>query len=268
METYRVLIVDDNESIHRDFRSLLDAGQERDDFAELADLALEVFGGEEVDGSRPSLPRYAFDSAYQGADALESVRRALEEGRSYALAFMDVRMPPGWDGVETIQRIWEIDPSIQMIICSAYADYSWNDIVKELGATDRLLLLRKPFDPDSVKQMTLAVVCRWHHERQNRARIAELEALAGDREQELAGLRAEIDRLASEVDEMKSRHALDARTHAEQATRIRDELVAIIAALEDVATVPLSESQMATVQAALQSGRTLLDELARDLAAS
>jgi CheY-like chemotaxis protein len=255
-ETYRVLIIDDNEAIHRDFRSLL---QSRVESGELAELALEIFGDEVASTAWPELPLYAFDSAYQGMDALETVKQASRTGQSYALAFVDVRMPPGWDGVETIQRIWEVDPNIQMIICSAYADYSWDEIVKELGVTDRLLLLRKPFDPNSVKQMALAVAHRWGRERRQRDRIVELEAQVGQHRQELGRLRADLE-------EARASRDLD-RARAELAVRMQNELLDIIAALEIVAAAPLAETQMAAVEAALRWGRTLLDELAHDLEA-
>jgi CheY-like chemotaxis protein len=261
-ETFRVLIVDDNEAIHRDFRSLL---QGKLTSGDLAELALEIFGDDGGTDAWPDLPRYAFDSAYQGTDALETVKEASRTGQSYALAFVDVRMPPGWDGVETIQRIWEVDPDIQMIICSAYADYSWDEIVKELGVTDKLLLLRKPFDPGSVKQMALAVAQRWSRERRQRERVAQLEALVGKHTQELDRMRAELDRLVSECEEVRRASAVEARDCVEQVARMRGELGDIVTALELVAAAPLAEAQMIAVEAALASGRTLLDELARAL---
>jgi CheY-like chemotaxis protein/uncharacterized coiled-coil protein SlyX len=261
METYRVLIVDDNEAIHRDFRSLLESKVESGD---LLDLALEVFGEALGTEPTPDLPRYTFDSAYQGPDALETVKKATSTGQSYTLAFVDVRMPPGWDGVETIQRLWEVDPNIQMIICSAYADYSWDQIVQELGVTDKLLLLRKPFDPNSVKQMALAVACRWNRERLHRERIAELEALVGKHGQELDRLRPELDRLTTEVQAMRSQRDVNDKTRSERLSRMRTELLALIAALELVLASPLPEAQRTAGESALKSGRALLEELARD----
>jgi YesN/AraC family two-component response regulator len=253
--TYRVLIVDDNEAIHHDFQSLL---QSRMDDSHITDLALSIFGDDLGSAHQPDLPRYAFDSAFQGSEALETVKQALRTGQSYALAFVDVRMPPGWDGVETIQRIWEIDPNIQMIICSAYADYSWEDIVKELGVTDRLLMLRKPFDPNSVKQMALSVAQRWNRERRYREQIAELETWIGEHAEEL-------DRLRTELEAMRASHRQNAQERAEQAARLQKELRDIVGALELAAAVPLAEAQMATIEAALRQGRTLLDEVAHDL---
>ncbi|MCA9655770.1 MAG: response regulator [Myxococcales bacterium] len=175
--SYRVLIVDDNEGIHEDFRSLLQPSRGPD---ALDALAEELFGdtgevptpAEEV---ASELPQYRFDSVFQGRSALEKIKDAAAEGESYALAFVDIRMPPGWDGVETIRHLWEVDPNIQMVLCSAYSDYSWEEIVQKLGATDKLLMLRKPFDPNAVKQLTLATTCRWRKDQLVRERIDQLE---------------------------------------------------------------------------------------------
>jgi DNA-binding LytR/AlgR family response regulator len=95
---------------------------------------------------------YEVDSAFQGRDAVTLVEKALSEGRPYAMAFVDIRMPPGWDGIRTVRQIWAIDPEILIVLCSAYSDYAWEDIVRELGRTDRFLILRKPFDNIEVRQ--------------------------------------------------------------------------------------------------------------------
>lgn len=171
--SFRVLIVDDNEGIHQDFRTLLQPRRGPD---ELDELAAEIFG-EPTAAEEPAieLPSYRCDSAFQGTSALETVKDAVANGEQYALAFVDIRMPPGWDGVETILHLWQVDPNIQMVLCSAYSDYSWEEIVQRLGVSDKLLMLRKPFDPSSVKQLTLATTSRWDRERLARQQLAALE---------------------------------------------------------------------------------------------
>ncbi len=72
-----------------------------------------------------------------------------------------MRMPPGWDGVQTIQRLWEVDPNVQVVICTAYSDYSWEEISKKLGLTDRLLILKKPFDPVEITQIATSLSEKW-----------------------------------------------------------------------------------------------------------
>ncbi|MGB0330899.1 MAG: ATP-binding protein, partial [Planctomycetota bacterium] len=79
-----------------------------------------------------------------------------------AVAFVDVRMPPGIDGVQTIKRLWEIDPNIQCVICSAFSDYSWQQMIDELGHTDKLLILKKPFDPTEICQIASAFTEKWN----------------------------------------------------------------------------------------------------------
>ena len=152
----RILIIDDNRAIHEDFTKILGPGEAPD--PKLSALEDELFGE-----TAPSVTKEGFDisSAFQGQDALEIVRCAEVEGHPFAMAFVDVRMPPGWDGVETISRIWEVSPNLQTVICTAYSDYSWEQIIERLGKSDRLLILRKPFDPVEVQQFACNLTEKW-----------------------------------------------------------------------------------------------------------
>ncbi|AKJ03612.1 response regulator receiver domain-containing protein [Archangium gephyra] len=153
----RILIVDDNEDIHDDFRRIL---QPRVDTSELDDLEVMLLG---ETSAAPRPPTFELTSAHQGAEALEKIREALKAGTPYALAFIDMRMPPGWDGVETLSRIWQEDHRLQAVICSAYSDFSWESICSRFGQTDRFLILKKPFDAVEVRQMACALVEKWSH---------------------------------------------------------------------------------------------------------
>jgi PAS domain S-box-containing protein len=102
------------------------------------------------------------------------VKQALADNRPYALAFVDVRMPPGWDGVETIARIWEVNPDLQIVVCTAYADYSWDRMRARVGQPDNLLVLKKPFDNIEVQQLAHALTKKWLLSLQARLQIAEL----------------------------------------------------------------------------------------------
>lgn len=145
----RVLTVDDNDQIHADFRRCL-AGETSADL-ELDAMEQAMFGAEP--GTGEVSQTYQLDSVLQGQDALEQVKQSLVEGDRYMLAFVDMRMPPGWDGLQTIEAMWKVDPDIQVVICTAFSDYSWEEIQQRLGKTDKLLILRKPFDPVEVRQM-------------------------------------------------------------------------------------------------------------------
>src|ERR1700749_1808094 len=103
------------------------------------------------------------------------IKQSLAEKLPYAMAFVDVRMPPGWDGIETIARIWEVDPELQMVICTAYSDYSWEDMRAKVGQPDSLLVLKKPFDNIEVQQIAHALTKKWLLNFQTRLQLSELE---------------------------------------------------------------------------------------------
>ena len=144
----RILIIDDNQAIHEDFRKIFSPSTESE--AALSATEAALFG-------EPSerTPRHEFqiDSAFQGQEGLALVQQARALNHPYAMAFVDVRMPPGWDGIETTAKIWEQDPDLQIVICSAYSDYSWDDMVAKLPKADQLLILKKPFDTVEVLQL-------------------------------------------------------------------------------------------------------------------
>ncbi len=153
----RILIVDDTPSIHEDFRKILSRpGKTEDDLEKMADT---LFGRNEQDRIYSEM-NYQLDSAFQGEEALRMIEKAEQEGESYSLVFMDVRMPPGQDGIKTVSKIWEKYPAMEIVICTAYSDYSWVDIVEILGPSDHLLVLKKPFDADEAQQMALSMTRR------------------------------------------------------------------------------------------------------------
>lgn len=156
----RILVIDDNEDIHKDFRAVLSADAAEVDAVSVSDEEEAIFGSDSS-GSTAGQLNFSIDSAFQGQEGLEKVRKALEKGDPYAMAFVDVRMPPGWDGVETIYKIWQEYPDLQVVLCTAYSDYSWHDMINKLGQTDRLLILKKPFDNVEVRQMACSLTEKW-----------------------------------------------------------------------------------------------------------
>jgi PAS domain S-box-containing protein len=193
---HRILVIDDVEEIHEDLRKILDPAP--DGAIELQDDEALLFGAAPIETTR-----FEVDSAYQGQEGLAKVRRAAVEGHPYAVAFVDVRMPPGWDGVETIAQIWQVDPNLQAVICTAYSDYSWKDIYKRLGHSDNLLILKKPFDSIEVKQLAQALTSKWLLTGQARLRIVDLDRMVAQRTAELEAAHQRIrrefeERLAAE----------------------------------------------------------------------
>ncbi|GEM_PF-3579817 len=152
----KILIIDDTESIHQDFKSVLSGVSTH------AQLDLDSFlnGISKEKGCRVSA--YHIDSAFQGEDGFNLVQKAVKQNQPYALILLDVRMPPGWDGIKTASEIWKIAPDTEIVICTAYSDYSWEAILDQLGTSDRLMFLKKPFDAITVKQMVLSQVRKWN----------------------------------------------------------------------------------------------------------
>lgn len=152
----RILIVDDNVNIHEDFRKILSPAIE----SGALDHARAALFGE-----GPTIPTqmsYELDFATQGREGFGLVQTAHQRGMPYAAAFVDMRMPPGWDGLETIEHLWYVDPEIQVVICSAYSDHPWEDVSRRIGDTDKLLILMKPFNSIEVVQMANALTKKWN----------------------------------------------------------------------------------------------------------
>jgi len=216
--TRRVLVVDDNAAIHEDFRKIL--GGNTESSAEL--LAAErLLLGEAAPGV--ARPAFEIDTALQGQEGVARVRHALEEERPYAMAFIDMRMPPGWDGLETILRLWELDPHVQVVICSAHSDYDWTEVVARLDHSDKLLVIKKPFEPIEVLQCANALTRKWDNERTLRRQVEHLEHVVEARTQGLEAANKQLRHLASHdaLTGLPNRVLLDDRlsqavAHAEQ----------------------------------------------------
>ncbi len=183
-KNHRILVVDDNEAIHADFRKIL--GENASDRA-FAEEEAEVFGSAVTQSART---RFHLDFAFQGAEALALVQQAIAAGRRYAMVFMDVRMPPGWDGLQTTQKLWEVDQDLQVVICTAYSDYSWEKMMAMIGSPERMLILKKPFDTIEVLQIAHALTEKWSLLQAARINTAALERAVDDRTYELQGINA------------------------------------------------------------------------------
>ena len=181
----RFLVIDDNESIHDDFRKIVRGTSQAQ--KELTRAAEALFGEPTV--AVPKAIEFEIDSAFSGRQGLERVSRSLEEGRPYFMAYVDIRMPPGWDGVETVEHLWKVDPALQIVFCTAYTDHSWEDMTARLGCSDRFLILKKPFDNIEVRQLCAALMQKWQLEREVRHRFDALEAAVAARTHEIAAMR-------------------------------------------------------------------------------
>ena len=182
-QLHRIIVIDDNPDIFEDFKSILvkDA-----DTTNLNELQASIFDNGDNDNNE-SKPDNTYELSYasQGQEGFAKIKQAHSENRPYSLAFVDMRMPPGWTGMETIEHIWEVDSDIQIVICSAYSDYSWTDIIDRLGNGSNLLILKKPFDRTEVAQIASFMTQKWFWARQISAKISQLQQLAEERDRQL-----------------------------------------------------------------------------------
>jgi signal transduction histidine kinase/AmiR/NasT family two-component response regulator/HPt (histidine-containing phosphotransfer) domain-containing protein len=208
----RILIIDDNESIHKDFKLILGS---KGCSVDLNEEKKALF---EIEQNLPRSQAFEVDSAFQGKEGLEKIQQALQEGRPYAMAFVDVRMPPGWDGIETIQKIWQEYSDLQVVICTAYSDYSWHDIIKKLGETEKLLILKKPFDNIEVYQLASAMTEKWYLSQQAKLKHEELESIVRERTKQLQDTNSKLIEVNKEL--------AIALEKAERAERAKSEFLA------------------------------------------
>ncbi|OQZ02508.1 MAG: hypothetical protein B6D36_13325, partial [Planctomycetes bacterium UTPLA1] len=176
----RILVVDDNREIHLDFAKILSPVST--DADALRDAEAALFGESET---IQAAEKFEIESAFQGQEAFEMVGQAYRAGNPYAMAFVDICMPPGWDGVETISRIWNEHPELQVVVCTAYAEYSWNDLLRRLDRKENLLILKKPFENIEVRQLARALTEKWHLARQAAMKLQEVEKIVEQRTVEL-----------------------------------------------------------------------------------
>ncbi|MGB7345860.1 MAG: ATP-binding protein [Pirellulaceae bacterium] len=180
MHYRNILVIDDNEAIHRDFGKIFSVCEHRKD---LDSFEAELFG-DEID-VEPNRVDFKLTFASQGRDGLAALENAIENKTVFGAAFVDMRMPPGWDGVETIENLWKADPDLQVVICTAFSDKSMDDITDRLGVTDQLLILKKPFDEIEIVQLARSLSEKRRLIASSRLRMNELQQLVESQDQKL-----------------------------------------------------------------------------------
>ena len=176
----RILIIDDRPDIHADFRKILVPVDTNT--GELDEMEALMLGG--VEEKAEGLV-FELTHAHQGEEGYNYYRQAKEADDPFFMVFVDMRMPPGWNGLQTIKAIREIDNEATIVVCTAYSDHSWEEIVEECNNFDKLLILKKPFDPIEVTSLAKSLHERWVLQMQSRLRTDELERLVKLRTSEL-----------------------------------------------------------------------------------
>jgi diguanylate cyclase (GGDEF)-like protein len=177
----RVLVVDDEEDVREAYRQILLEADVNRDLAAFRDLRIRLFHKPEATPPAAAPARGAtFDPVFSdGAEAaVAAVKQALAQEQPFAVVFLDMRMPPGPDGVWAAARIRELDPAIEIVICTAYSDVDPCEIGGIVPPEEKLSYLQKPFHPHEIRQMTIALASKWRAER-SVVRLAYFDALTG-----------------------------------------------------------------------------------------
>lgn len=176
VQKMRILIIDDNQQIHQDFKKILNCEEANPHKKPESSIYENTEKQHEI---------YQIGCAFNGEEGLKMVEEALKKNNPYAVAFVDMRMQPGWDGIETISRIWKIYSDLQVVICTAYSDYSWEEMIEKLEYSDQFLILKKPFDIIEVRQLTHALCKKWELTRIANLKMSELEKMVNEKTDEL-----------------------------------------------------------------------------------
>lgn len=181
---FRILIIDDNPAIHQDFQKILKIEEPKSNIHKLTALIFGEDSKKEIQKTvlaASNLPAFQIDCASQGKEGIQCIKQALSNKKPYALAFVDIRMPPGLDGIATIKEIWALDQEIQIVICTAYSDYTWEETIEALGLKDNLLILKKPFDTIAVRQLACSLTKKWQLLQESKDREEMLEKTVRER---------------------------------------------------------------------------------------
>jgi len=256
----RILIIDDNAAIHHDFRKVLGVQADQSAQATLDLLEAGLFGTSVTTAVRPN---FEIDSAHQGQEGVKMAGQAVAEGRPYVMAFVDMRMPPGWDGLETIEHLWKTDPDVQVVICSAHTDYDWTEVVARLGHSDKLLVLRKPAEPIEVLQCATALSRKWENERLVKDRVGRLEQVITVRTHGLEAANRQLRHLATHdsLTGLPNRVLLDDRLAQAMALADRDKRSFALMVCD------LDRFKLINDSLGHRAGDELLQEVARRLSA-
>ena len=186
-QQWRILAVDDEEAVHETYQAIFEVkmGDELDEIEKLMGIVVEE------DESPPSdASRFRLDHAMSGQEGLQKLIEASEAGDPYAVIYLDMRMPTGWDGLETAERIREVDTEVRIVLITAYMDYSLTEIRQRIGVN--FDFLTKPVDVNELLQLTLSLAAQWSQGRDLVLALEQAQAASKAKDDFLASMSHEL----------------------------------------------------------------------------
>ncbi len=195
----RFLVVDDNQAVLESYRHVFAYATSRRTSGLHGDLSEA-----QSDMAEPDPADLDLVLCHQGDEAVEAVRVSIKEDQPFAAAFIDVRMPPGPDGVWTAEQIRDLDPYIHIIMVTAYSDFDPEDIARRVPPAHRLLYIQKPFHAVEIRRFVWALRTKWHAERLSREIQRELQAANERLRRDIAARKRAEQRLAESEDKYRN----------------------------------------------------------------
>ena len=171
VDNKHILVIDDDKDIWKAYAQVLEPANPEEE-SSMGRLG-QLIGGQ----ASQERPPFKVSYAAQGREGFELAERAVGDSQPYSVAFIDVRMPPGWDGMETAARIRQLDNDIEIVIVTAYSDRSRDEIVEAVGGCDKLLFIRKPFDAEELMQLAASLTDKWKITQEERLQRQQLQAI-------------------------------------------------------------------------------------------
>jgi len=197
-ENLRILVADDEQASLELFEQLLSPNETGNAASSELDKLSERLFGNDSQKEKPTIIDLL--TCQSGNQAVEAVKNSLEQDRPFAMAFLDVRMPPGPDGVRTAEKIRKMDPNIEIVIVTAYSDIKPRDIARKVPPSHKLLYIQKPFHPHEIIQFASSLGAKWQMEKKLRSINFDLEKRVEKRTNELEFLN---EKLEEDIDKRK-----------------------------------------------------------------
>ncbi len=167
VENRRLLIVDDEEEIRKGYAETLNY---RPIQGIISSRMVSTVSPLLVPGPNSGATYLNIEThfAASGDEALALLLEDLAQGRHFAGALVDVRMPGKLDGIKFVQEAWKHDPDLLVSLVTAHQDRSVDEISKEFGTLfeDQWDYLTKPFTVGEIRQKARYLISSWN--RRNR----------------------------------------------------------------------------------------------------